>query len=216
MPTTVRVLIADDHPSTRAGVRLALEAAGFEICAEVDSAPAAQEAATAEQPDVCLLDVHMPGSGIEAAEIITRKLPDTAVVMLTVSDADEDLFAALRAGASGYLLKDMDPDRLPSALHGILAGEAAIPRALVSRVVEEFRGTGQRRLALATGRTVQLSSREWEVLEMLDEGLTTAQIGQRLFISPVTVRRHISGLLAKLRVENREQAVQLLRDRRSS
>ena len=110
------VLIADDHPATRAGVRLALERGGFVVCAEVPDGPSAIEAALRERPDVCLLDINMPGNGIEATKAIVRQLPETAVVMLTVSRSDADLFDALRAGASGYLLKDTDPARLPHAL----------------------------------------------------------------------------------------------------
>jgi DNA-binding NarL/FixJ family response regulator len=207
-----RVLIADDHPSTRTGIRTALEAADFDVCAEASDAGEALAAATAEQPEVCLLDVHMPGGGIEAAEAITKTLPGTAVVMLTVSDADEDLFGALRAGASGYLLKDMDPERLPNALRGILAGEAAVPRSLVTRVVEAFRGSGARRLPVGD-RTVELSAREWEILELLADGSNTNEVGDRLFISPVTVRRHVSTLVRKLRVADRDEAVRLFRER---
>ena len=115
MSRAIRVLIADDHPPTRAGVRMALEAGGFEVCAESGDAQSAVEAALRERPEVCLLDIHMPGDGIHAAEAISHELPDAAVVMLTVSRADADLFDALCAGASGYLLKDMDPARLPAA-----------------------------------------------------------------------------------------------------
>jgi DNA-binding NarL/FixJ family response regulator len=122
-----RVLIADDHPPTRAGVRLALERAGFIICAEAWTAARAVELAMQEQPDVCLLDVHMPGGGIAAAGAIAERVPATSIVMLTVSQEDEDLFNALRAGASGYLLKTTDPGRLPHALEGVLRGEAALP-----------------------------------------------------------------------------------------
>src|SRR5436309_14468567 len=121
----LRVLIADDHPMARVGVRLALERGGFAVCAEAADADSAIEAAEREQPDICLLDIQMPGSGIHAAEEIARKVPEAAVVMLTVSRTDRDLFDALRVGASGYLLKDMDPERLPLALHGVLEGEAA-------------------------------------------------------------------------------------------
>src|SRR3954471_4613680 len=117
-----RVLIADDHPPTRLGVRLALEEGGFTVCAEAASGPSAVQAALAERPDVAVLDVHMPGSGITAAREITDQLPDTAVVMLTVSRDDADLFQALRAGARVYLVKAIEPTRLPLALQGVLDG----------------------------------------------------------------------------------------------
>ena len=209
----MRVLIADDHPPTRAGVKAALSDAGFEVCAEVGDAAAAVEAALRDEPDVCLLDIHMPGNGIAAAARISSELPDAAVVMLTVSRNDSDLFDALRAGASGYLLKDMDPNRLPDAIKGVVKGEAALPRALAARVIEEFRGKGKRRVALH-GRTkrVDLTSREWEVLNLMCEGLSTGEIADRLFVSATTVRSHVSTILKKLHVSNREEAISLLAD----
>ena len=209
--SAIRVLVADDHPPTRAGVRRVLEADGFDVCADVASAPAAVEAAIETRPDVCLLDIRMPGSGIAAAEEITAKLPETAVVMLTVSRDDADLFDALRAGASGYLLKDMERSQLPSALRSVLAGEAQLPATLVTRVIEEFRDRGRRRRLLVDSRPgVELRKREWEVLELLREGLSTAEIAQRLFVSDVTVRTHVSQILRKLRVTSRAEAIELL------
>jgi DNA-binding NarL/FixJ family response regulator len=207
----VRVLVADDHPPTRAGVRAALEKDDFVVCAEAADAHAAVDAARREQPDVCLLDIHMPGDGIHAAELISRELPDVAVVMLTVSRTDEDLFNALRAGASGYLLKDIDPERLPLALRGVLDGEAALPRRLVALLIEEFRERKRRRrIPLVGRRGVELTDREWEVLELMKQGLDTQEIATRLFISPVTVRTHVSAILKKLHVTTREAALALL------
>jgi DNA-binding NarL/FixJ family response regulator len=206
-----RVLVADDHPPTRAGVRAALERDGFVICAEAGDARSAIEIARRERPDVCLLDIHMPGDGIHAAETISRELPDTAVVMLTVSRSDADLFNALRAGASGYLLKDIDPIRLPLALRGVLEGEAALPRRLVALLIEEFRERKRRRrIPLVGRRGVELTDREWEVLDLMKQGLSTEEIATRLFISPVTVRTHVSSVLHKLHVPTREAAVALL------
>jgi DNA-binding NarL/FixJ family response regulator len=207
----IRVIVADDHPPTRAGVRMALEANGFEVCAEVGDAASAIEAARRELPDVCLLDIHMPGDGIHAAEEISRELPETAVVMLTVSRTDSDLFDALRAGASGYLLKDIDPARLPLALHGVLEGEAALPRQLVALLIEEFRERKRRRrIPLRGRRSAELTDREWEVLELMRQGCSTEEIAARFFISPVTVRTHVSAILRKLHVPTREAAIELL------
>ncbi len=195
-------------------MKAALERAGFQVVAEESDAFGAVTAAEREEPDVVLLDIHMPGNGISAAADITHALPDVAVVMLTVSRDDNDLFDALRAGALGYLLKDTDPDRLPYALRGVLAGEAALPRALVARVVDEFRERGRRRrLPLAKQKGVELTSREWEVLELMREDLTTAEIAERLFISQVTVRSHIAAVLRKLRVPDRKAALKLLEER---
>ena len=212
MTTAIRVLVADDHPPTRAGVRAALEKEGsFTVCAEEPDGDSAVEAARRERPDVCLLDINMPGDGIKAAETISRELPETAVVMLTVSRADEDLFDALRAGASGYLLKDIDPERLPHALRGVLEGEAALPRRLVALLIEEFRERRRRRrIPLVGRRSVELTDREWEVLDLMRDGLPTEEIAARLFISPVTVRTHVSSILRKLQVPTREEALKLL------
>ena len=214
MDKPTRVLIADDHPPTRAGVRYSLEAAGFEVCCEVGDAVGALTKALEERPDICLLDIHMPGSGISAAAKITAELPETAVVMLTVSRNDADLFDALRAGAAGYLLKDTDPDRLPHALAGVLTGEAAVPRQLVTRLIEEFRGgRTKRKIPLIGGRGVELTSREWDVLDLLREGLSTEEISKRLFVSRGTVRSHVATMLKKLNVPNRAAAVALLEER---
>ncbi|HKG43510.1 MAG TPA: response regulator transcription factor [Gaiellaceae bacterium] len=209
MTAKLRVLIADDHPLTRVGIRLALERGGFDVCAEADDGPSAVEAAERERPDVCLLDVQMPGSGIQAAEGIATRVPEAAIVMLTVSRRDSDLFDALRAGASGYLLKDTDPQRLPLALQGVLDGEAALPRHLVALVIDEFRERGRRR-PLLKRRGVVLTDREWEVLELMSQGMTTFEIADRLFIEPVTVRTHVSAILKKLHVSSRKAALQLL------
>jgi len=209
---TARVLIADDHPPTRAGVRSALEANGdFVVCAEVATAAGAVAAAVEHHPDVALLDIRMPGHGVQAAREISTHLPDVTVVMLTVSRDDEDLFAALRAGARGYLLKDIDPDRLPHALHGVLAGEAALPRGLVARLMEEFRhrdDAGRRR----EGPLAKLTDREWDVLRLMQQGLSTAEMAQELFVSAVTVRTHISAILRKLQVSDRASAVRVATD----
>ena len=180
------------------------------VVAEAADAQGAVEAALEHRPDVCLLDVYMPGQGITAAAELAEALPEMAVVMLSVSDSDEDLFEALRAGACGYLLKDTDPGRLPNALRAVLDGEAPLPRVLTARLITEFRRRGkQRRLADADGALVTLSERESEVLELLRTELTTKQIAERLGISPVTVRRHISDIIKKLRVPDRGAALKL-------
>ena len=207
------VLIADDHPPTRAGIRATLEGDGFVVCAEVADGPAAVEAALRERPDVCLLAVHMPGNGISAAREISARVPESAVVMLAGTRDDDDLFDALRAGASGYLLKDIDAERLPAALKGVLKGEAALPRKLVGRLVDEFRERGRkRRVPILAERGALLTSREWDVLELMRAGLTTAQIADRLFIAPATVRSHVASILRKLGAPDRQAALRLLDD----
>jgi len=209
----LRVLIADDHTPTREDVRTALEDdGGFEVCAAVGDAPAAVQAAILERPDLCVLDVRMPGDGLAAVWEIKARLPQAKIVMLTVSETDTDLFGALEAGAAGYLIKSMSFTRLPSALRGACAGEAAIPRKLVARLLERFHGREPRwRHAVAgPGPERRLTSREWEVLELLAEGLSTGQIANRLVLSPSAVRVHIASIVHKLGVANRAAAVQLL------
>lgn len=210
MSRLITVVLADDHPSVRAGIRDTLEAGGFEVLAETADADAAVAAAVAHRPDLCVLDVHMPGSGINAAAKIVAACPDTAVVMLTVSEDDADLFQSLRAGAAGYLLKDTDPERLPLALEGVLRGEAALPRVLVSRLVGEFQSRSRRRMPLLRRpEGASLTPKEWEVLELLDQGRTTAEVAEQLGCAPVTVRTHVAAILKKLQVPDRDAALRL-------
>jgi DNA-binding NarL/FixJ family response regulator len=203
-----RVVIADDHPPTRMGVRLALEEDGFIVSGEENTGPGAVAAALRDPPDVCLLDVDMPGGGIKAAAAIRAQLPQTQVVMLSAAENDDDLFAALEVGASGYLLKEMNPARLGRALQGVLRGEAALPRALTARLIEEFRARA-RQPSLVRRSERDLTSREWDVLDCLRDGRSTRRIAKHLFISETTVRRHVGSILRKLGVSSREEAVQV-------
>jgi two-component system nitrate/nitrite response regulator NarL len=206
-----RVVIADQHAPTRLAARLALERDGFVVSAEEKTASAAIAAALRDRPDLCLLDIHIAGGGIEATEAIHSQLPRTHVVLLVRSRDDDHLFAALDAGASGYLLKDASPARLGAALRGVLRGEAALPRELTGRLISEFRARSRdRESALVRRGKNDLTPREWEVLDCLCEGLPTRRIAERLFISPTTVRRHIGSILAKLNVPTRQAAVDLV------
>jgi len=207
----VRVLIADDHARTRASVRQALEEdGGFVVCAEAQDGQSAFDRAMETRPDVCLLDINMPGSGIAATTRIAAALPGTPIVILTVSRDDNDLFDALRAGASGYLLKDLGDDQVAPAVRKVMAGEASLPGSLVARLVEEFRDREHRRIGIAPEQAARLTGREWDVLELMREGLSTSDIGARLFVSPTTVRTHVSSVLKKLQVPDRDAAVRLL------
>jgi DNA-binding NarL/FixJ family response regulator len=205
------VLVADDHAATRTDIKRVLETDGrFVVCALACDAPEAVRCATRERPELCLVDIRMPGSGIAATWQITARLPATRVVMLTVSRDDRDLFAALRAGASGYLLKDQPAEQVPAALCAVSEGEVSMPGTLVARVVEEFRDRAPRRRALlhkASGP--RLTSREWEVLDLMRARQTTGQIARRLFISDVTVRSHVASIMRKLRVPDREAAINM-------
>lgn len=210
---TVRVVMADDHARVRGRVREALEAGGIEVCAEGATGEEALRLVLEHEPEVALLDIHMPGSGIRATREITRRLPACTVVMLTNSAEEDDLFDSLRAGASGYLLKDTDPTRLPLVLRSVLAGEAAMPRRLVAMVMDEFRAPTRRRFSRTSPAASKLSPREWEVMELLSEGLSTEEVAGRLFLSTTTVRVHVSSVLRKLRVKDRESAFTVLRGR---
>ena len=210
----IRVVVADDHDAIRAGVRAALESDGFEVVAEAVDARSATAACIVLEPDLCLLDIDMPGNGISACRAIRQDCPDVHVVMLTVSIDDDDLLDALQAGASGYLLKTTSPARVGDALRGVLAGEAALPRTLVAKVVSEFRNRRGRRFQIGR-RGDALTEREWDVLELMADGLTTKEIAQRLFLSPVTVRTHTSSIVRKLAVPDRESAVDFVVRQRS-
>jgi DNA-binding NarL/FixJ family response regulator len=177
------------------------------ICADVSTADMAVAAVLRHLPDVCLLEVTLPGGGIAAAEELALRAPAVAVIMLTVATDDASVFASLRAGARGYLVKDTDPARLPLAIEGVLAGEAAIPRGMMARVLGEFCSKEVRRRALADRA---LSDREWAVMELLGTGLSTREVARRLAISDVTVRRHASAATRKLHAPDRKSALRQL------
>ena len=206
----IRVVIADDHAPTREDVRMALqEDARFEVVAEAPDAFGAIDAAVRERPDVCLLDVNMPGGGVAAAWEISARLPETRIVMLTISRDDRNLFGALQAGAAGYLLKDTDHERLPQALLDALEGGAALSRPLLGKLVERFRDRGARRRPVVAQQEEEgrLTSREWQVLDLLRQGLTNSQIARRLVLSPVTVRTHVNSIMRKFGTRDRESLI---------
>jgi DNA-binding NarL/FixJ family response regulator len=216
MTRPLRVLIADDHAPSRDDVRRALERdERFGACVFAADAAEAVQVAVRERPDVCLLDIRMPGNGLAAAWEISARLPEAKIVMLTVSEDDADLFAALRAGADGYLLKTMNLQRLPDALIGVNSGEAAMPPALVARVLEHFHGREPRWRQLVADDSCggRLTSREWEVLELLTQGLSTSEIARRLVLSSSSVRVHIAAIVRKLGVPDRAAATDMFRHR---
>ncbi len=210
-PPPRRVVIADDHVPTRADVRRAVKAdQRFQVCAEAADAAGAIRACLRDRPGICVLDVKMPGSGVAAAWEISARLPGTRIVMLTVSAEDADLFGAIRAGAAGYLLKTMDFTELPDALDGVMSGEAAVPPALVGRLLNRLRGREPRRRSpVSPGPAERLTSREWEVLDLLAQQRTTNQIARNLVISPSATRVHIAAIVRKLDVADRAAAVEI-------
>jgi DNA-binding NarL/FixJ family response regulator len=210
----VKVLVVDDHDLFRTGLRALLEDEGFSVVDAAGGAAGIRLARTFA-PQVVVMDMNMPGmSGVEATPLMLEAVPGASVLMLTIATDEAEVLDAVRAGASGYLLKDADPTRLPHALRGVLDGEAALPRTLTARLIEEFRERGRRRrLRVGRQRAVELTPREWDVLELLNERRSTAEMAERLSVSPVTIRRHVSEILRKLRVPDRSSALRLLAKR---
>ena len=209
MEATISIVLIEDEDLVRVSVRKILERSGFTVVAEAADASSGIEATLRERPQICLIDIRLPGAnGIEVTRRLSREVPTTALVIFSASERHEDLVDAIRAGAVGYLLKGMDPARLTHALHGVVHGEAAIPRPLMAALVKELQTQGRRKAVI--GSRVELTRREWEVLDLLCERHDTCQIAERLTISPVTVRRHVSEILRKLGVGTRAEAVALV------
>jgi DNA-binding NarL/FixJ family response regulator len=204
------VLIADDDVSFRASVREALTADGFLVVGTAGDAVSAIALASRLRPEICLIEFNLQNGGPYAIGRIAKASPKTMIIVLTTSDRREDVVDACARGAHGYLLKGISGDRLASTLRAARAGEPALPRSLVPYLVDEIRRSSERRIALPSG-DVLLTPREWSVGELLRHGSSTAEIADRLGVSPVTVRRHVGLLLRKLGAENREAAVRLLR-----
>jgi DNA-binding NarL/FixJ family response regulator len=205
-----RVLIVDDHPLTRDALAALLEQEGFDVVGEAEDGNAAVSQAVALQPDLVLLDLTMPGrDGLSALPEIRERAPECEVVVLTASDAEENLLAAIRGGASGYLLKTEPPEQIASFLRGVARGDAALSGGVARRLLDRVR-TGGRPNGVPQEIAEILSAREVEVLLLLDEHLATDEIAQRLFISEHTVRSHVKSLLRKLGVSSRRGALERL------
>jgi DNA-binding NarL/FixJ family response regulator len=204
------VLVADDDIAFRRGIREALGAHGFVVVGEASDAAAAIGAATRLKPDICLIEIELPLEGLNAIGRIAKASPQTMIVVLSNSEAAEDVVTAFTRGASGYLLKGISGDQLAGTLRGAYLGEPPVSRSLVPHLVDEIRRGSIRRLTLPAG-SVTLTPREWEVGELLRDGHSTNEIADRLGVSPVTVRRHVGLLLGKLGAKDRESAVDLLR-----
>ena len=209
---TLRVLVADDHPVFRDGLQVTLEdTPDVDVVGAVADGQAAIEQARATRPDVVLMDLRMPGvGGIEATARIAAELPATAVVVLTMSEDDDSVFAALRAGARGYLLKESSAGDIVRAVRAVAAGEAVFGPRIADRVLAFFSAAALRGAAAVP--FPQLSDREREVLDLVAQGCDNQTIARRLFLSDKTVRNHVSACLHKLQVASRAEAVALARD----
>jgi DNA-binding NarL/FixJ family response regulator len=207
-----RVIVADDHPPTRDQIARALQAGGFDVCAAVRDAPSAVRAVQEHSAHIAVLDIRMPGNGIRAAREIARSRPTTAVVMLTVSGDDDDLFGAIAAGAVGYIMKGIAADELATTLRKVLDGGSVLPPSMIRRLLVEFaRRDRHGDLVDRVPGFNDLTEREREVLDLLGQGLSTRVIAAQMFVSQVTVRTHVAGILRKLQVPDRASAVRLLR-----
>ena len=212
----VRTLIVDDHPLTREALTGLLEQQGFSVVGEAADGAEAIDRARALQPDLVLLDLSMPGlDGLEALPRLRAAAPKCEVVVLTASGTDENLLAAIRGGAAGYLLKSEPPERIAGFLQGVANGEAALSGPIARRLVERIRNGGGRDSGIPDAIAEALSAREVEVLLLLDEHLGTDQIAKRLFISEHTVRSHVKSLLRKLGVSSRREALEVLSSARA-
>ncbi|HET8529239.1 MAG TPA: response regulator transcription factor [Gaiellaceae bacterium] len=209
MPT--RILIVDDHPLTRDALASLLGAHGLEVVgAASDGAEAIAEAARL-QPDLVLLDLSMPGmDGLTALPRLREAAAGCEVVVLTASGTEENLLAAIRAGAAGYLMKSEPPERIAAFLDGVAQGEAALSGSIARRLLEQVRTGGGRGSGVPDRIAAALSAREVEVLLLLDDHLGTDEIAKRLFISEHTVRSHVKSLLRKLGVSSRREALEQL------
>jgi DNA-binding NarL/FixJ family response regulator len=201
-----RVLIVDDHAVFRQGLELALaQVDDLEVVGAVEEGAAGVQATAELRPDVVLMDVRMPGmTGIEAAQQITNQFPHVRVLMLTASQSEGDLFASIRAGASGYLLKESSTEDVADAVRAVAHGQAFVSPAMTSKLLAEFNelalraedGDGERRL----------TRREAEILDLLAQGLSNKQIAAQLVISQNTVKNHVRNILEKLRLRSRAEA----------
>ncbi len=211
---TARVLLVDDHALLRKSlINLLQEEADLTVVGEATNGREAYELVASLQPDLVLMDINMPGAdGIEGTRLIKEAYPDVTVIMLTVSERDEDLFEAIKSGARGYLVKDIDPEQLASYLRRAAAGEPVFSGALAMRILDEFARSTRPYPTMQSGGDGEdgdrqrLTDREIEVLELVAQGHTNRDIAEQLLISENTVKKHLSHILEKLQLENRVQA----------
>jgi len=206
----VKLLVVDDHTLFRKGIiNLLQQQSGIEVVGEAKDGREGIALAKQLLPDIILMDVQMPEcDGIQATEAIRREIPDARIIMLTVSEQDEDLFSAIKAGARGYLLKSVEPDQLLKAIDLLMKGEAVIPHAMASKLLTEFSFLAKKPAPAAdsSGKYQPLTNREKEILQTLSGGASNKEIGNALNISEHTVKIHLKNILKKLHMNNRIQA----------
>jgi DNA-binding NarL/FixJ family response regulator len=204
---TLRILLVDDHILFRKGVAAVLSArSDLEVVGEAGDGRDAIERAQQTIPDVILMDINMPKcSGLEAVQSIKQEMPHVRIIMLTVSDNDRDLFTAIKNGADGYLLKNLEPSQLFDVLDATSRGESLIPGSLAAKILTEFRQPSKSTDYIAEARN-ELTEREMQVLELIVRGATNREIGAQLSIAEDTVKIHLRNILEKLHLRNRIQA----------
>lgn len=205
----MRVLIADDHPLFRDGLRSLLEARGIDVVGEAKNGHEAVEQATRLRPDVVLMDLNMPVlGGLDATRLISAEQPDVKVVVLTASEDDANLFEAIKSGAQGYLFKNLDSAEFFALLEGVARGEPALTPGLARKLLGEFARPTAAPQPTAFDDTQSLTEREHEVLNLLVQGITSnRELAERLVVSENTVKYHLRNILDKLHVQNRAQVV---------
>ena len=205
----IRIMIVDDHELFRRGIGMVLEKEpDIELVGEASDGTDAVKIAIETMPDVVLMDVRMPrGSGIEATQQIKAALPTTKIMMLTISDEEGDLYDAIKAGASGYLLKDVPTDEVPAAIRAVHAGQSMISPSMASKLMQEFASMAKKGDEKPVAAQPRLTDREMEVLRLVAKGRNNRDIAKELFISENTVKNHIRNILEKLHLHSRMQAV---------
>ena len=209
MTAGINIVVADDHPLFRGGVVLTLqEHGGFTVVAQAGTAGEAVAAVEAHMPEIVLLDISMPGSGLAAAAEIARRFPAVAILMLTASEADDDLLTALKVGARGYALKGVSEDELTGILQSVAGGASYVPPALAGRVLAAL----QDRRGVTSPEVEELTDREAEILRHVAQGQSNKEIARALDLQEKTIKHYMTNILQKLQVRNRVEAALKARD----
>jgi len=203
-----QVLIAAEALPTRTGLRLALER--DVDCVEAGDGPSAIAAARAAHPDVCVIDLEAQRQRLRTVNELQARVPEAAIIVLTDRLDEDEFMAVVRAGAAGYLPQSVDPSRLPAVVQSVMRGETAFPRRFVRRLIDELRGRGDRYTLSVEGRSVTLTGREWEVVELFRLGYSTREIAERLGISQITARSHLGAIEAKVGAHTRAELLDAL------
>jgi DNA-binding NarL/FixJ family response regulator len=205
----IRLLIADDHELFRRGLRMVLEDEDdIEIVDEAGDGEVAVDLAREHAPDVVVMDVRMPGlSGIQAARRIKEEEPGTKILVLTISDEEDDLYDAIKAGANGYLLKEISIDEIANAVRSVHSGQSLISPSMASKLLDEFAAMIKKEEQKEEVPAPRLTPREMEVLEHVAQGMNNREIAKALFISENTVKNHVRNILEKLHLHSRMEAV---------